>query len=177
MPAVLPGFSSIDSFNASLYFKRVNQEFPFDSSLLVPYDNVTKLIPESFMPISLNNELLILRAHDPIRNYNRFSFAFVNILKSDFIGNHIFSPPKLTYQDSKPYYYITFTDAVKYKSAIHSFETRICLLCSMLGYPRRSSAAVAPLQTVWLSKEIYQPFQPYRGQSSQPGKAPWREKV
>jgi hypothetical protein len=109
-----PGFQSIDNFNAGLMFKRINLDFQVDSQLMKPYDNHDKFVPYSRMPIPLNNELVILRAHDPVRNYNRNSLYFIECLEKDFIPNHDFSNPKLTYLIERPYYYITFQDNQKY---------------------------------------------------------------
>jgi hypothetical protein len=109
-----PGFQAIDNFDAGLMYKRINTDFRVDSPLMRPYDNRNKLVPFSVMPIPLNNELVILRAHDPVRNYNRKSLYFIECLQTDFIHNHNFNPPKLTYLGDRPYYAITFEDNRKY---------------------------------------------------------------
>jgi hypothetical protein len=113
-----PGFQSIDNFNAGLLYKRINLDFQVDSQLMRPYDNLDKFVPYSRMPIPLNNELVILRAHDPVRNYNRNSLYFIECLETDFIRHHDFSNPKLTYLNDRPYYYITFEDNQKYSIGI-----------------------------------------------------------
>ena len=98
-----PGFQSIDNFTAGLEFKKINTDFPVDSLLMKPYDNINKFVPHSRMPIQLNNELVILRAHDPVRNYKQNSLYFINRLEKDFIKNHNFEDPKLTYLNDRPY--------------------------------------------------------------------------
>jgi hypothetical protein len=92
----------VDNFNAGLMYKRINRDFRVDSLLMRPYDNWDKFIPYSVMPIPLNNELVILRAHDPVRNYNRKSLYFIECLEKEFIRYHDFSSPRLTYLDDRP---------------------------------------------------------------------------
>jgi len=113
-----PGFQTIDNFNAGLMYKRTNLDFKVDSQLMRSYDNWNKFVPYSRMPIPLNNELVILRAHDPVRNYNRNSLYFIECLEKDFIRNHDFSNPKITYLNERPYYSITFQDNQKYSIGI-----------------------------------------------------------
>lgn len=111
-----PGYQSVDNFNAGLLYKRVNRQFQVDSLLMRPYDNTDKFVPFSIMPIALNNELLILRAHDPVRNFNKHSLYFIERLERDFVRNHDFSAPKLTYLDDRPFFLISMKDNQKYRS-------------------------------------------------------------
>ncbi|GAH65635.1 unnamed protein product, partial [marine sediment metagenome] len=129
-----PGFQSTDNFNAGLMYKRINLDFQIDSLLMRPYDNLDKFVPHSRMPIPLNNELVILRAHDPVRNYNRKSLYFIDCLETDFIRNHDFSAPKLTYLSDRPYYYITFEDNRKYTTGINRISTRGTIYIDALNY-------------------------------------------
>ena len=129
-----PGFESIDDFNAGLIFKRINQDFPVDSQLMRPYDNRDKFVPYSFMPIPLNNELVILRAHDPVRNFNRESLYFIGRLEKDFIRNHDFDNPKLTYLGDRPYYYINFKDNKKYTIGINRISLKGTIYIDALNY-------------------------------------------
>jgi hypothetical protein len=110
-----PGISMPDEFSAGLLFKRINKDFRVDRELMRPYDNVDKLVPYSTMPTTTSNELVILRSHDPVRNFNEEALYYIDCLKTDFIRNHDFNPPKLTYLNDRPYYYITFSDR-KYSS-------------------------------------------------------------
>ena len=105
-----PGFDSQDHFMAEMLYKRLNRDFKTDGLLIKPYDNFKKYVPYALMPIQYNNELLILRAHDPVRNYNRFSFDFIKTLEDNFIENHLFEKPKLTYLKGEPFYYIQFRE-------------------------------------------------------------------
>jgi len=129
-----PGFQSIDNFNAGLMYKRINLDFKVDRPLMRPYDNYNKFVPYSRMPIPLNNELVILRAHDPIRNFNRNSFYFIDCLETDFLGNHKFSDPKLTYLGERPYYYITFDDKMKYTIGNNRVTAKGTIYIDALNY-------------------------------------------
>ncbi|NQU35464.1 MAG: hypothetical protein HQ521_19735, partial [Bacteroidetes bacterium] len=117
-----PGFFNEDSFQTSVLFKRANNSFTIDSFLLIPYDNLNKFVPFSTMGVKQNNELLILRTHDPIRNYKANSFDFIGQFQKDFVANHTFSKPKITYLDNTPYYYIDFKDNVGF---VYQDEVRI----------------------------------------------------
>jgi len=129
-----PGFQSIDNFNAGLMFKRINLNFQVDSQLMKPYDNHDKFVPYSRMPIPLNNELVILRAHDPVRNYNRNSFYFIECLETDFVRNHNFRSPKLTYLNDRPFYYITFEDNQKYTVGINRISASGMIYIDAINY-------------------------------------------
>jgi len=129
-----PGFQSIDNFEAGLLYKRINTNFQVDSLLMRPYDNLDKFVPYSNMPIQLNNELVILRAHDPVRNYNRNSLYFIERLEKDFLRNHNFSNPKLTYQNDRPYYLITYKDNRKYTVGINRITTSGSIYIDAFNY-------------------------------------------
>jgi hypothetical protein len=58
-----------------------------------------RLIPETISYYEYGNELLILTANDPIRNFNIRSFPFVEIFSENFIDNHNFSPPSEAFND------------------------------------------------------------------------------
>ena len=128
------GFGTVDNFNAGLMFKRINQDFRVDSLLMRPYDNRDKFVPYSLMPIPLNNELVILRAHDPVRNFNRESLYFIECLQKDFIRNHEFSPARLTYLGDRPFYFIAFVDNRKYTIGISRITTRGVIYIDALNY-------------------------------------------
>lgn len=101
-------------FNANLLYKRLNRDFKVDSLLFRHYDNQEKYVPFAQMGAKDFNELAILRVTDPIRNYDRFTFSFVNVFSYDFLRNHEFDPPRLAYMDDRVFYYITFTDNRNY---------------------------------------------------------------
>ncbi|MFC2112526.1 hypothetical protein ACFLTA_04585 [Bacteroidota bacterium] len=102
------GISSDDDFSSGLLFKRLSPQFKIDQALIRPYDNVNKFIPYSTAPTTSGNELVLLRAHDPVRNYNKPALYFIDCLETHFIRNHDFSAPKLTYLNQRPYYQISF---------------------------------------------------------------------
>ncbi len=129
-----PGFGSVDNFNAGLMYKRINMNFRVDTPLMRPYDNRDKFVPHSRMPIPLNNELVILRAHDPVRNYNRNSLYFIDRLETDFIRHHNFSSPQLTYLDDRPYFSISFEDNQKYTQGVDRISAKGTIYIDALNY-------------------------------------------
>ena len=88
------GFSSYDLTETliELYEFKPNTDFPMDSSTTKPYDNEpakygrgkNKYIPNAVLSPLGSSELSILRLHDAIRNYDRFSFSFVDVFINDF---------------------------------------------------------------------------------------------
>ena len=54
------------------------------------------------------NELNILRSHDPIRNYNRFSMSFINNFSKWFVKNHLLKIDSISIFDGKSIYCISF---------------------------------------------------------------------
>lgn len=117
---------TIDSgFNSSHYKNRFrlldytkNKDFPFNIRIPKKYDSSwpisenynprNKFIPYAKMPSQGGNELFILLAHDPVRNFKVNSFAFINNFSKHFIKNHKFSRPIKIYQDDFFYYKINF---------------------------------------------------------------------
>lgn len=67
-----------------------------------------KLIPETISSYEYGNELLILSAQDPIRNFAIRSFPFVEILSENFIDNHNLSPPSEVLKDKLRLFKISF---------------------------------------------------------------------
>ena len=57
------------------------------------------------------NELSILDVHDPIRNYDQYSFSFVDVFQKNFIHNHeFFNVKKTAYINDISLYEIDFRD-------------------------------------------------------------------
>jgi hypothetical protein len=84
-----------------------------------------KRIPHAVVGDQYGNELFILLVHDAIRNFDKRSFSFVDILRLDFIKNHWFSNPVGIYEGSTLLYKIDFTtkrritgDTIQMKGAI-----------------------------------------------------------
>jgi hypothetical protein len=68
-----------------------------------------KRVPHAKVGDQFGNELFILLAHNPIRDFNKKSFSFVDIFAQDFIKNHWFSNPMGIYDGSTLLYKIDFT--------------------------------------------------------------------
>ena len=69
--------------------------------------------PDSLIPALVRrgqygNELLKLMAYDPIRNFNRPTFSFIQKFSENFIDNHNFSPPSIVHYNITSLYKITF---------------------------------------------------------------------
>jgi len=99
-----------DPLNQSaLYSYNLNETFKRDNFLEIPYDNRNIKYVKGAKITSLGgNELSILDIHNPIRNYNIFSFSFINTLKKDFIRNHRFKLIRKTSINTTPIYEIEF---------------------------------------------------------------------
>ena len=94
-----------------------NKDFPretfipdiYDTIWKTPdYQNPNKFIPYGKIPNQGGNELFILLAHDPVRNYNTNSFAFIYKLSRDFLNNHSFNNPIKIYKDNILLYKVPF---------------------------------------------------------------------
>jgi len=115
------GIGSKDEFSAGMLFKRTSPEVEIDRELMRPDDNYSKFVPYSIAPTRTPNELVLLRSHDPVRNYDQPALYYIESLESKFIRNHIFDAPRLTYLQERPYYSIEFRD----KMAAAKGQTRI----------------------------------------------------
>lgn len=94
---------------AALYSFKKNNEFPQDTVLSNSYDNKNlKFIEQATLTGFGGNELSILNMHNPIRNYEKKSFSFVNVFKEDFLYNHEFRLTNKTYLNNQPIYEIKF---------------------------------------------------------------------
>ena len=102
------GINSHDRFSAGMLFKTASPDFRTDLGLMRPYDNVSKFVPYMVAPNVTSNELVLLRNHDPVRKYNQTTLYQIDRLESDFIKNHKFYSPRLTYLNDTAYYSISF---------------------------------------------------------------------
>ncbi|EDP71953.1 putative outer membrane protein, probably involved in nutrient binding [Flavobacteriales bacterium ALC-1] len=127
----------------ALYSNNLNKNFHLDSVLLKSVYGDSKIVNKdesAQFNTALENELEILNGHNPIRNYNRRSFSFVDIFRNDFIDNHLLKLKEIKYIDGTPLYEITFvskdTENAKFKStgviyvaktnyAIYKFEYKM----------------------------------------------------
>jgi|GEM_PF-1609355 len=83
------------------------EQVRFDSSTYsLKNDGSVILLPGFTLPPQGNNELNILRVHDPIRNHATASFSFIDVFARDFIPNHTFGMDSLTYLEGEPVYCI-----------------------------------------------------------------------
>jgi hypothetical protein len=92
------GFETNDQIDTKLELLqyRINKTFPVDSLSGMPYDNKEKkFVPRAVLGSFGGNELAILRVHDALRNYNYYSYSFVEIFNKDFINNHAFKLSKV----------------------------------------------------------------------------------
>jgi hypothetical protein len=103
------GFYSNDFFNryVLLDFKE-NKEF-LRKNMTSLYNNKNRSIPIATLPDRGGNELLILMAHDALRNFKNRSFSFVDIFSKDFINNHNFSEISEVTNDNQLLYKIKFS--------------------------------------------------------------------
>ena len=69
-----------------------NPHFEIDVFAKQPYDykDYNKIVPNAKMQNDGGNELITLTMHDPIRNYKKDTFSFIDRIRSDFIANHRF---------------------------------------------------------------------------------------
>ena len=103
------GTSDYEDSNIRIYEYFRNNNFPIDSLSERLYDYgeyKTKTIPKAYLNSYGGNEFVILRIMDAIRNYDTFSYSFVDHLDTDFIKNHDFFLEDDTYLDGQALYVI-----------------------------------------------------------------------
>jgi hypothetical protein len=129
------GFTSDDQRQTeiSLLEYKPNKDFPRDSSMDVPYDNKpntydktrNKYIPNAFLFSYGGNELSILRLHDAIRNFDKPSYSFVNVLSKDLITNHYVHRDDDVYLDTLSLYCISFETKYAASGPMHFGKGKI----------------------------------------------------
>jgi len=129
------GFGSNDQLTTQLklYDYKRNTDFATDSTTEIPYDNKpayfgrgkNKFIPNATLSPFGGNELSILRLHDAIRNYNQYSYSFVNVMKDDFVKNHFFKREETVFRDNLPLYCISFESKPMVSGALHFVKGKI----------------------------------------------------
>ncbi len=88
---------------------RYNSQYLYDSTNIMLYDNKKiKFIPGAYIHPMDGNEFLILRSHDVLRNYNRFTLSFIDIFSKSFVHNHDFRIDSITYLNDTQVYSISF---------------------------------------------------------------------
>lgn len=105
-----PGFSLEDFKNTQIriYKYLENHDFIRDSIASQTYDyaNRRKVIPKATISGRIENEYIRLRLHNAIRNYNIYTYSFVDRLDIDFIKNHKLTLLADTFFDETPLYKI-----------------------------------------------------------------------
>ncbi len=100
-----------DTFNQTvLYEYKENKDFENDPTIAAAYDNKNKhkyIEGASISPLG-GNELSILSLHDPIRNYNKPTFSFIDTFNENFIYNHEFTMSRTLFLNNTHIYEITF---------------------------------------------------------------------
>jgi hypothetical protein len=96
------------AFRKNMDFPRINNSPVYKLSDSSNGEIPDNLIPEATTPDQLDNELLTLMSHDPIRNFKTRSFSFIGTFSVNFIENHNFSPPSEVYNDNLLLYKIIF---------------------------------------------------------------------
>lgn len=129
------GFASDDQRQTEiqLFEYKPNNDFPRDSSMDVPYDNKpntydkmrNKYIPNAFLFSYGGNELSILRLHDAIRNFDKPSYSFVNILSKDLTLNHYMHREDDVYLDTLSLYCISFETKYTASGPMHTGKGKI----------------------------------------------------
>jgi hypothetical protein len=86
-------------FKRNLSFSRKNISILYDSTNTPNYAKPNKIIPKATLDNQGGNEYLILRVHNPIRQYKTNSFSFINRFSKDFLMNHTFSKIEKIYNN------------------------------------------------------------------------------
>lgn len=116
--------SDYETTKIQIFDYQRNTDFPLDTIGLKPYDYQTKSKTISNATLSSygGNEYVILRIHNPIRNFNINSFDFVNRFEDDFTRNHTFSKEEDVLVDAEYLYHIVFSsggDKVEVKGDLY----------------------------------------------------------
>ncbi|WP_024771293.1 carboxypeptidase-like regulatory domain-containing protein [Aquimarina macrocephali] len=109
-----------------VYSYNQNKTFAQDDMLAVPYDNKNKkYLKNVFIPPFGGNELNVLNITNAIRNHDRTSFSFIDVLDDNFIKNHFFSIEGISYLDDIPIYEINFVTEERASGKSHSGKGKI----------------------------------------------------
>jgi hypothetical protein len=92
----------------ALYYFKANTDFKNDSLLTQSYDNQFKYIQNAKVLGYGGNEYILLKVHNPIRNYDMITFSYVYQLNRHFIANHDFTKGKIEFLEDEPIINILF---------------------------------------------------------------------
>ncbi len=109
-----------------VYSYNKNATFVQDSTLAIPYDNKSKkYLKNVFIPPFGGNEFNVLNITNAIRNHDRSSFSFIDILDKDFIKNHFFNLEGISYLDDTPIYELSFVSESFASGQLHFAKGKI----------------------------------------------------
>jgi len=116
------GFKSFDYPETKIKLEqlRYSPDFKIDTALNLGYYGIDKLVP--YADLDGDNELAILRLHDPIRNHNIRTFSWVYAFDRNFIANHNFLYESVTQVDSDTVYCIHFDKHVEFKNSQAKYD-------------------------------------------------------
>ncbi len=104
------GKNDLKTTDYRIYRFLENHDFPQDSisSSVYDYENLSKTIDRGYLRPYNGNELLILRVHDAIRNYDYGAYSFIGKMRRDLLSNHRFSIGNDIFFDGEWLYSINF---------------------------------------------------------------------
>jgi hypothetical protein len=95
-------------FKKNMDFVRMNITPYYDLPETKHSDETFKRIPHATVGDQHGNEFFVLLVHDAIRNFDKRSFSFIDIMNQNFIPNHKFSNPVGIYDGNTLLYKIDF---------------------------------------------------------------------
>lgn len=154
------GKRDLKTTDFSIYQLVKNQDFPRDSISSRSYDYVegSKVLEKGTLPAYNGNELIILRVHDAIRNYDYGSYSFIYKMKKDLIRNHDFTLGDDVYLDGEWLY------AIDFKTKSNGVRTKGQLMVSKKDFAIYGLQYEAyQLDQSKLIFEIHSEYRPYQG--------------
>jgi len=112
--------SHSDSIKSALYSFELNSKYPVDSVLLKANYGYNKFLSESGevqLGTPIDNELALLKIHNPVRNFDVNSFSFINVLTEDFLEQHEFELLQVVFENGVPLYEVSFSS----KSSVNDY--------------------------------------------------------
>jgi len=137
-----------------------NHEFPRDSISSRSYDYLrgNKVLEKGVLPAYNGNELVILRVHDAIRNYDQVSYSFIDEMKRDLLRNHDFTLADDVYLDGEWLY------AIDFETKINDVHAKGHMMVSKKDFAIYGLQYEAyQLDRSKLIFEIHSEYRPYQG--------------
>lgn len=144
----------------SIYRLVKNQDFPRDSIPSRSYDYLkrNKVLEKGILPSYNGNELIILRVHDAIRNYDQVSYSFIDEMKKDLVQNHDFTLAEDVYLDGEWLY------AIDFKTKRNGVRTKGQMMVSKKDFAIYGlQYEVHQLDQSKLIFQIHSEYRPYQG--------------